>query len=259
MYRYLFRIQYLGFRFHGWQVQPAVKTIQSMIHKTFDHIDNTTQWKTIGCGRTDRMVSANDFAFMLIADKEIEPDRFFPLFNENLPQDIRALSIQKISNNFRIINDVKKKEYVYLFSYGEKAHPFCAPLMTNYLEDLDIESMIAAAKEFEGEHNFQKFCYKPGENKQFVRTIDTCEIQKNTLYTANFFPENSYLLRIIGSGFMRHQVRMIMGYLFDIGRGKESVVALRKALAGLDTAQHETIAPQSGLIVQSLELDTTRF
>ena len=35
---YLIKIQYLGYRFHGWQKQPKVKTLHLMIDRTFNYI-----------------------------------------------------------------------------------------------------------------------------------------------------------------------------------------------------------------------------
>ena len=60
---YLVHIQYLGFRFHGWQRQPGVKTVESMVVKTLAFILGHEDFKILGAGRTDAMVSAGDAAF----------------------------------------------------------------------------------------------------------------------------------------------------------------------------------------------------
>ena len=141
-YYYVFKVQYLGYRFHGWQKQPKLKTIHLMIDRTFNFILEGKTFKTLASGRTDAMVSANDAAFELFLNEPIEDKKLFlELFNYNLPQDIRALSFEEVDEKFNIIQHSKIKEYLYLFSYGQKNHPFCAPIMTTILDALDIEVM----------------------------------------------------------------------------------------------------------------------
>ena len=62
---YLIRIEFLGFRYHGWQKQPNFRSIQGMVDKTFEFIFQHNDFKTHGCGRTDAKVSADDYAFEL--------------------------------------------------------------------------------------------------------------------------------------------------------------------------------------------------
>ena len=92
---YLVKVQFLGYRFHGWQKQPKTKTVHLMIDRTLNYILGEQSFKTLGAGRTDAMVSANEAAFELFLDlKPIENiSEFLILFNQNLPQDIRILSI----------------------------------------------------------------------------------------------------------------------------------------------------------------------
>ena len=52
--------------------------------------------------------------------------------------------------------------------------------------------MKQGAELFEGEHNFAKYCTRPSEKTNFVRTINFCKIDVNTKYQANFFPDQHY-------------------------------------------------------------------
>lgn len=45
----------------------------------------------------------------------------------------------------------------------KKYHPFCAPFMANFQEDLDIEKMKAGAKLFEGRHHFRNYSVRVSE------------------------------------------------------------------------------------------------
>ena len=253
-YFYLVRVQYLGYRFHGWQKQPNLKTVHLMIDKTLRFILEKKPHKTLGSGRTDAMVSANEAAFELFLSEPIENlGSFMELFNFNLPQDIRVLNITEVSQEFNIIQNSKVKEYLYLFSEGKKNHPFCAPLITTILESLDVALMKRGAKCFEGSHYFKSYCYKATNDGIYNRTIDTCEIVENDMFKANFFPEKSYILRVRGKGFMRNQIRLMMGTLIKLGRGDITIEYVQNSLKPDSKEVMDYIAPASGLILNKIE------
>ncbi|MDO5980541.1 tRNA pseudouridine synthase A [Flavivirga spongiicola] len=255
-YFYVFTIQYLGYRFHGWQKQPNVKTLHLMVDRTLNFILEGKRFKSLSSGRTDAMVSAENAAFELFLFEPIEDKKaFLELFNHNLPQDIRATSIREVNADFNIINHSKIKEYLYLFTCGEKCHPFCAPIMTTILDDLDIDIMKQGAKLFEGQHYFKTYCYKPTDNGIYHREVLLCELVENTIYSANYFPKNTYLLRVKGKGFMRNQIRLMMGTLIDLGKGKLSLEDIKTSLLPNSSIKMEYIAPASGLILNNIEFE----
>ncbi|NNK81957.1 MAG: tRNA pseudouridine(38-40) synthase TruA [Flavobacteriaceae bacterium] len=255
---YVFKVQYLGYRFHGWQKQPKLKTLQLMIERTLKFIlDDNQHFKILAAGRTDAMVSATETAFELFLENQPIYDfkDFLELFNYNLPQDIRALSMHEVDEDFNIINCSKTKEYLYLFTEGQKNHPFCAPFITTILDALDIDKMQQGAKLFQGEHNFKTYIYKPTNDGKYIRTIDSCEIIENTLYTANFFPEQSYMLRVKGKGFGRNQIRLMMGALIKLGKSEITLDYIKQSLLLESTEVMDYIAPASGLILNKIEFD----
>jgi tRNA pseudouridine38-40 synthase len=254
-YFYVVKVQFLGYRFHGWQKQPNTKTVHLMIDRTLKFILGDQKFKTLGAGRTDAMVSANEAAFELFLDHEpIENEaEFLDLFNKNLPQDIRSLSITEVDAKFNIIQDSKLKEYHYVFAQGAKFHPFAAPIMTTILDSLDIELMTEGAQLFEGKNNYKTYCYKPTQEGLYNRELICCELIENTLYTANFFPEKSYVLKVIGKGFGRHQIRLMMGALIKLGRGDIDLEFIKNSLKPESNYVMDYIAPASGLILHKIE------
>jgi tRNA pseudouridine38-40 synthase len=250
----LVKIQYLGYRFHGWQKQPGLKTLHHMIDRTLKYVLTDRQFKTLGAGRTDAMVSANEAAFELfVNDLPLEDlKEFLALFNLNLPQDIRALSVIEVDKGFNVIQDSKIKEYHYVFSFGGKNHPFCAPIMTNIQEELNIDIMIEAAKLFKGSHNFMAYCYKATEESYFMRTVEEAEIIKNDIYKASFFPDTSYVFKVKGKGFGRNQIRLMMGALIRLGNGELRKEEIEDSLKTGRLDDINFIAPASGLILHSI-------
>ncbi|WP_372945012.1 tRNA pseudouridine(38-40) synthase TruA [Muriicola sp.] len=255
-YTYVVWIQYLGFRYSGWQRQPGQKTIEGMIRKTLKYVRPGKTFKILGASRTDAKVSAFNMAFQLISEDDLKeelPD-FLEELNENLPPDIRILKIHEARDGLNIIKDARKKEYVYFFSYGSGNHPFSAPFLVNFPGELDIDLMRETSLLFEGEHHFHNFTARLKEGKQVRRKVLHCRITENRELTANFFPEKHYKLLVRGDGFMRYQIRMMMGALVLAGRGKLEPAIIKKALQEGEKVSIPFIAPSSGLFLKNMEL-----
>lgn len=253
---YLIQLQYLGFRYHGWQKQPNVLTVQHMMQRTCQYVLQHSDFKLLAAGRTDAKVSVNETVIELFVDNEpLNLTDFLLILNQNLPPDIRALSIKETDKTFNIIQHPKEKEYVYLFSHGERNHPFSAPFMLNITEKIDIDLMKKAAQSMEGTHDFVNFTFKPKPETKTVTTLSCCEIVPNELYTANFFPAESFLLRSIGSGFKRNQIRLMMGALIDLGKGDMSYAYFQKVLEAKEQIKLTHIAQASGLILHRMQLE----
>lgn len=255
-YYYLVKIQFLGYRLHGWQHQPNLKTIEGLVKKTLKFVLEDVGFKVLGASRTDAMVSAQDAAFELFVDEQPLADtaEFLADFNRNLPSDIRAVSIREVDAAFNIIQQPRKKEYVYLFAFGEKNHPFCAPMLATFPGLLDVDRMKDGARLFEGRHDFRNYCTRPTRHTIVEREILKCEITGNDVISASFFPEKSYALHVHGSGFLRNQIRLIMGSLVLLGRGELSLEEIRKSLdPDPGSVPVNYIAPGSGLILNKVE------
>lgn len=257
---YLLRVQYLGFRYSGWQTQPGQKTIEEMLVKTIQFVLPGRIFKILGAGRTDAKVSALDGAFELFLEGEglADKNNFLYKINFNLPSDIKLISINKCNNNFNVIKNTKQKEYVYLFSFGVKNHPYAAPFMANVQEQLNIDVMKQAATMYVGQHDFSSYTVKERKNNDNVRTINSCFIAENGVLRANFFPDSSYALHIEADGFVRYQVRMIIGALIQLGRGVIELAVIEESLKPGNKVEFSYIAPGSGLLLNKLYFTDTK-
>jgi len=258
-YNYLIKFQYLGFRFHGWQKQTETyRTVQGMLERTLNFIfEKKEVFKTLGASRTDAMVSAMESYCKLTTTNEFDPDFIFTELNKNLPQDIKALSVEKATPEFQIINDKKVKTYQYFFSNVHKPHPFSAPFITNFPGSLDMDLMHQAARIYEGHHNFSRYCFRPNPDKIFEREIISSFIKDNTELTASFFPKTSYIYEVCAYGFLRNQIRIMMGSIVSVGLGKMSIEELKASLVGEEFKLASIAAPASGLMLKELNLQAS--
>ncbi|NMM48153.1 tRNA pseudouridine(38-40) synthase TruA [Marinigracilibium pacificum] len=258
-YYYLITLQYLGFRYHGWARQPGVKTVQEQVEKTLNFIFPDVKFKVLAAGRTDSMVSATGAAFELFINEKLNIDQFLSDFNINLPPDIRAIDVKPVSPKFNVIHHAEEKEYHYLFCTGVKPHPFSAAHMAYFPELKNVELMKEAAQFFKGEHDFMNFCHSSVAQGDTVRKIDEIILEDNTVYTANFFPEQSWIIKIRGKGFMRYQIRMMVGALALLGMEKISLDEFKGYLDLTETNHKRYVAPSSGLNLYEISFDQEKL
>jgi tRNA pseudouridine38-40 synthase len=194
-------------------------------------------------------------AFELFTREAIDMQMLLEGMHFYLPTDIRVLSIKEVDASFNIIQHPKEKEYNYIFSFGEKNHPFAAPFMFFILEELDIKLMKQGAKLFEGTHNFRAYAAQSNGKNIFEREILSCEISKNEGLNAEFFPPESYRFHVKAKGFLRHQVRLMMGALFELGKGSLSLQDIRESLKGDSPEPVAHMAPATGLILNKVHFN----
>jgi len=248
-HQYLLKIEFLGFRFSGWQRQPGEKTVEEMLLKTLRFVLPGMNTKLLGAGRTDARVSAQGFALqLLVKGPPLESQtEFLVEMNRNLPPDIRLLSVRKVPLEFNVIRDCTGKEYRYYFTFGEKPHPFCAPFLGYFPGPLDTEIMKKGATLFVGDHDFRAFTGSPGRDTRTKRRVTNCHLEQNSELTASFFPGKSYCLTVGGLGFGRYQVRLMMAALVALGRGALTEHDLTESLKTGGPLGVKEIAPASGL------------
>jgi tRNA pseudouridine38-40 synthase len=97
--------------------------------------------------------------------------------------------------------------------------------------------MAEAAEVLIGRHDFTSFKAAKSSVEQPVRQV----------YLAQVRQEGDHLLfEIIANGFLRHMVRIIMGTLLDVGRGKLTPDDLKVILEARDRKQaSKTLSPHA--------------
>src|SRR5690554_7010713 len=102
---YIVEIQYLGFRYHGWQKQPNVITVQEMVLKTLNWVLPETASKVLASGRTDAKVSVNHTYIEVFTDKKIDDlVCFLEEFNKIFQQILKLYSLKPTMQKSIIIN-----------------------------------------------------------------------------------------------------------------------------------------------------------
>ena len=244
---YRLTIQYKGTNYLGWQVQSesAGQTVQGELNKALATISKAKA-QSMGSGRTDSGVHALGQVVKVGIELQIEPEKLLKALNANLPEDIRVIEAGPSTFEFHPTVDAVSKEYHYRFSTSRYAGALQNDLITNQTFDLDLSKMREACKILVGEHDFTNYFCEGTEVSSTVRSIFECEILEVKQGQWGMLPEH-LVLRIVGSGFLKQMVRLLMGALWNVGRGKISLEEFKGSLTSTPTQRMGIVAPPQGL------------
>jgi tRNA pseudouridine38-40 synthase len=250
---YKITIQYKGTHYQGFQVQAVGSTIQGEINKSLAILSKTTEIKTLGSGRTDAGVHALAQVMKIEIPVFIPPENLAKAMNSNLPDDIRVIDAEICEESFHPIYSAQSKEYNYLFTNNETITPFANELVTHFPHELNIELMKKGCKIFCGEHDFINFQCTGTDVESTVRKITECELVRydSTGHWNALLPDY-YVLRIVGNGFLKQMVRLIMGALWSLGREKITLEDLEKSLKAPLKNRLGPTAPPQGLYLKKV-------
>lgn len=237
----------------GFQVQPSGKTIQGEINSALKTLSKSDEIKSVGSGRTDSGVHAFGQVVRIEIPVDIPVASLPKAMNSNLPEDIRVISAEAAPENFHPIFSAKSKEYNYVFSTEDHLSPFARELVTYFPFDLDIEVMKKGCQLFCGEHDFVNYQCVGTEVESTVRKIISCELVRleSTGHWSHLVGEY-YILKVTGNGFLKQMVRLMMGALVSLGRGKITLEDLEKSLKTPLPNRLGATAPPQGLYLKEV-------
>ena len=156
MRRIRITVSYDGTEYHGWQVQPGLPTIQSVLESVLAEIEGAPV-KVAGSGRTDAGVHAlaQVAAFTLV--NPIPVDNLRKAMNRLLPLDIRVMEVAEAAADFHPRYQARAKTYEYRLYRGETVRPLTAVMFITIPYPLDEERIFELAPLLEGEHDFSAF------------------------------------------------------------------------------------------------------
>ena len=210
--RYKIVFSYVGSKFGGYQKQKGIKnTIQGVMEDALKYINAGKDTKLCSSGRTDKGVSALMQVGHADIDVDITPYKLKRALNSLLPDTIYVKNVEPTDGEFHSRYMVKEKTYKYVVNLGEY-NPIEKDYVYQLCKSVDIDKIKRDIKYFVGTHDFSCFCSNEDKKDDCVRTI----------YKATVLEKDNYLIfEYTGNGFLKYMVRIITGYLLDVGLGKQ--------------------------------------
>lgn len=235
-------IEYDGTNYCGWQKQNNEKTIQEEIEKAiYKAVGEVVE--VIGSSRTDAGVHARKMVANFKTKATIPFDKFKYAINDKLPDDIAIIESEEVSEDFHARYDSKGKTYCYSIINRQQKPAIGRNYVYHFKWDLDIEKMREACKYFIGKHDFKAFRSLGSSVKTTERTIKELYIESEG-EKINIF--------ITADGFLYNMVRIIVGTLLKVGRGKISVEDIEKIILLGDRKKAGPCVPAQGLILEKV-------
>lgn len=236
-------VAYDGTAYHGWQLQPGVKTIEGELNYALSALLKE-EVQVIGASRTDSGVHALCNEAVFDTQTRIPPEKIAYALNQRLPDDIVIQESMETADDFHPRHCTSHKTYEYRILNAK----FPVPTKRRYSHftyiPLDIELMRKGAAYLIGEHDFKSFCSTAAVVESTVRTILDISIDRI---------DNEIIIRVCGTGFLYNMVRIIAGTLMEVGRGMYPPEQIEEILKACDRQAAGPTAPACGLTLIRIE------
>ena len=244
MQRYKCTISYDGSNYCGFQIQPKDRTVQGEIEKALKKLHKGTEIKIQASGRTDAGVHAKGQVIHFDSPLDIPVNKWALALNTLLPHDIVVQDTEAVSASFHARFNVVAKEYRYFVQLGERRDPFRRAFAYYYPYTLNVEAMREAIQYFIGEYDFTSFCSAKTDKEIKIREITAVNIE---------LQEDNLVFIFKGNGFLYNMVRIMVGTLLDVGRGKRLPSSIPSIIERKDRMAAGKTASANGLYLWKVD------
>lgn len=237
MPNYALLVQYDGSLFHGWQKQQSHRTVQGALEDALSILFKAEQTPRLSvAGRTDTGVHALGMVCNFKVSTSISDlGRFLNSLNALAGEGVSAKRIIPVSDEFHSRFSCLSREYLYRIYYSKTQNPLELGRSFWMKYSVDWDLVKKELPSLLGEQDFRSLAKSFSlRDKRTFREIQAISLEQN-----HESPE-IWEFRIRANGFMHNMVRITLGTLLDIGKGRwegrtiESILQERdRSLAGI--------------------------
>lgn len=233
----LLTIAYDGTNYSGWQLQPNGLAVQQVVEDALEQmLKERVQVRS--SGRTDAGVHARSMPASFSTSRNLPLKAYVEGTNRFLPADVAIQSARIVPDGFKPITMAHAKQYRYTIINSSVRSPLDRLYSWQVRERLDLAAMEDAAGRFVGTHDFAAFRASNCVAKTTVRRIDSVQISQQ---------DSRIIIDVIGGGFLKNMVRIMVGTLVEIGKGRFTPSDIDLLLQGRDRKEAGCTAPACGL------------
>lgn len=240
-------LHYDGTDFHGWQVQPEVRTVQGELERALSRLtDRPTA--ALAAGRTDSGVHATGQVMSALVPAKWTAPALRKSLNAVLPRDVWVATAEEVSASFNARLDAVARRYVYRIGTVDATNsPFrrrwCWPVHGH----LEASALADAAARLPGDRSFRAFA-KAGQPERGDRCI-----VRRAAWSA--WDRGGHIFDITANRFLHHMVRYLVGTMVDIALGRRPASDIDALLAGEADVRTSPPAPPEGLFLVTVYYD----
>ncbi len=233
----LLTIAYDGTNYSGWQLQPNGLAVQQVVEEALEQLlKEPVQVRS--SGRTDAGVHARAMAASFTTSRNLPLKAFVEGANRFLPADVAIRNARIVPDGFKPITMAHAKQYRYTIINSSIRSPLDRLYSWQVREPLDLAAMVEAAGRFVGSHNFAAFRASNCVARTTIRRIDSVQVTRHI---------DRITIDVTGGGFLKNMVRVMVGTLVDVGKGRFTPSDIDRLLQGGDRKEAGSTAPACGL------------
>lgn len=231
-------VEYDGTHFHGFQRQISLPTVAGELDRALSALC-AQPIAVVGAGRTDAGVHATGQVVSFETASDV-PLRRMPLALSGMLREQRIAVLRAVERKpgFSARHDALARTYRYRILNRAAPSPLRERRVFFVRSPLDVDRMLTASTALLGKHDFTSFCAQVPERGHPVRTVERIEITH----------EGEIIdLELTADSFLHQMVRIIVGTLVEIGRGKRPPDDIGKILEAKNRRVAGVTAPPHGL------------
>ena len=244
----LLTVAYDGSRFAGFARQPTARTIAGELDGAVRAIDASASIVR-GASRTDSGVHALSQRVSFDTSLDIPSRGWVLALAQHTSDEIAIVSAARVPAGYDPRDHARKKTYRYGILRSSVRDPFLRERTWRIGERLNHQRMSEEAAALVGCHDFRAFRSSTDTRVDTVRTIFRADLKEAST------DARLLLVDIDGDRFLHRMVRIIVGALVDVGRGRLPPGAVRSALRTGNRNELGITAPPDGLCLMTLDLD----
>ena len=252
MPRYKLTLEYDGGQFAGWQRQSDQMTVQQALEEALEKFCGQHCIIT-GAGRTDSGVHATGQVAHVDLPEEYDCYRIMQGMNFHLLRldegdvakyHIAVLKAEPVSDEFHARFSATMRYYRYDITNRRSRLALDAGRAWHVWETLDLAAMQRAANHLIGHHDFTSFRDAQCQSKTAIKTLEQFELIQNGERISAHLRARSFL---------HHQVRIMVGTLIQVGRGRWHEDDVKTMLEAKDRGLAGLTAPPDGLYLTRVD------
>ncbi|MEJ2189697.1 MAG: tRNA pseudouridine(38-40) synthase TruA [Acidobacteriota bacterium] len=234
-------VAYLGTSFHGWQRQARQMTVQGELERMLAKLADGFPVTVVGAGRTDAGVHAAAQTAHVDLPTSIPPEGLVRALNHLLPREIRVRSARRVDSRFHARKSALGKRYTYRARWQETSLPWHGLRTAVVAPPQNPENLNMAAGLLCGRHDWASFTVPNPEVSSTERVLSRVCLRERG---------DGLDLAFVGGGFLRYQVRRMVGALFEVGWDRRSLAEFQNLIRQPTPGAPLWTAPAEGLTLE---------
>ncbi len=243
----LLSVAYLGRGYCGLARQPEQRTIAGALDGAVRAIDPKASLVR-AVSRTDSGVHARDQRVAFDTALDIGSKGWVHALNQHLPEEIVVCRAARVPVGFDPRDHAVRKTYRYTILRSSVRDPFRVGMAWRVADRLNQTLMVTEARALLGPHDFQAFRSAADQRIDTIRTLHSARL------IDGMADPRCLDIVVEGDRFLHRMVRIIVGTLVDVGRGRLAPGAISRALASGSRRDLGMTAPPDGLCLESVVL-----